>query len=48
MTKKLSAIVISITPFDEKGRLDEPAFRFHLGRLREAGVAVFVGGSGSG
>src|SRR5580704_14533778 len=47
MKKKLSALVISITPFDEKGQFDEPAFRRHLGRLREAGVSVWVAGSGS-
>lgn len=48
MNKKLSVIVISITPFDEEGRLDEAAFRRQLGRLREAGVSVFVGSGGSG
>ena len=47
MNKKLSVIVISITPFDEKGRLDEAAFRQHLHRLRDAGVSVYVAGSGS-
>ncbi len=46
--KKLSVVVISITPFDEQGRLDEAAFRKHLGRLRDAGVAVYVAGGGSG
>jgi 4-hydroxy-tetrahydrodipicolinate synthase len=46
--KKLSVIVISLTPFDDNGKLDEKAFRTHLGRLREAGVSVYVGGSGSG
>ncbi len=45
--KKLSALVISITPFDDQGRLDEPAFRKHLKRLRDAGVSVWVAGSGS-
>lgn len=48
MTKKLSAVVISITPFDEAGRLDEQGLRNHLGRMRSAGVSVYVGGSGSG
>lgn len=48
MNKKLSVVVISVTPFDEKGRLDEAAFRRQLGRLRDAGVAVYIGGSGSG
>ncbi len=48
MRKKLSVVVISITPFDEEGRLDEAAFRKHLGRLQDAGVCVYVAGSGSG
>ena len=48
MDKKLSAIVISLTPFDERGQLDEAALRRHLGRLRDAGVSVYVAGSGSG
>lgn len=47
MNKKLSVIVISITPFDAHGKLDEPAFRQHLRRLRDAGVSVYVGGSAS-
>lgn len=44
----LSVITISITPFDDKGAVDEPAFRRHLHRLGDAGISVFVGGSGSG
>ena len=48
MAKKLSVVVISITPFDKNGGLDEAAFRKQLGRLREAGVAVYVCGGGSG
>ena len=47
MSKKLSVIVICITPFDARGRVDENAFRTQLRRLRDAGVSVFVGGSGS-
>ena len=47
MAKKLSVVVISLTPFDEQGRLDEPAYRRQLGRLRDAGVSVYVAGSGS-
>lgn len=46
--KNLSAITIIITPFDEQGAVDEPAFRRHLHRFGDAGVSVFVGGSGSG
>ena len=48
MDKKLSAVVISITPFDAEGRLDEGALRRQLGRFRDAGVSVYVAGSGSG
>src|SRR6266542_3384913 len=47
MNKKLSVVVICITPFDDQGSLDERAFRRQLGRLREAGVSVYVAGSGS-
>ena len=35
-------------PFDNEGRLDEAAFRRQLGRLRDAGVCVYMAGSGSG
>jgi dihydrodipicolinate synthase/N-acetylneuraminate lyase len=48
MNKQLSAFVMSITPFDADGALDEPAFRTHLRRLRDAQVRVYVGGSASG
>src|SRR4029077_21011440 len=48
VNKKLSVIVISITPFDAQGKLDEPALRLHLRRLRDAGVSVYVAGGGSG
>ena len=43
-----SAFVISITPFDEQGRLDEDALRAHLRRMAAAGIGVYVGGGGSG
>jgi 4-hydroxy-tetrahydrodipicolinate synthase len=46
--KRRHVIVISITPFDDAGRLDEAALRAHLRRLGAAGVSVYVGGSGSG
>ncbi len=45
---KPSTFVISITPFDKAGRLDEGAFRSHLARLAASGIGVYVGGSGSG
>lgn len=43
-----SAFVMSITPFDQHGTLDEAAFRRHLRRLREAGAGVYIGSSASG
>ena len=43
-----STFVISITPFDAEGRLDEAAFRAHLKRLGKSGIGVYVGGGGSG
>ena len=43
-----STFVISITPFDVDGNLDEKAFRVHLRRLAASGIGVYVGGSGSG
>ena len=46
--KNLSAFVMSITPFDEGGALDEPALRKHLRRLRDAQVGVYIGSSASG
>jgi 4-hydroxy-tetrahydrodipicolinate synthase len=45
--KTLSTVVVSITPFDEAGKLDERAYRRQLGRLCEAGVCIYVAGSGS-
>src|SRR5262245_58086038 len=43
-----SAFVISITPFDAAGAVDEEAVRAHFARLADAGVGVYVGGGGSG
>jgi 4-hydroxy-tetrahydrodipicolinate synthase len=43
-----SAFVISITPFDEAGEIDEPAWRHHCQRMAAAGIGVYVGGGGSG
>lgn len=45
---KPRAFAFSITPFDENDRLDEAVLRTHLRRLREAGVGVYMGGSGGG
>ncbi len=48
MKRNCSAFVMSITPFDQRGALDEPALRAHLRRLRDAKVRVYVGSSASG
>lgn len=42
------AFTFSLTPFDDSGEIDETALRAHLGRLREAGVGVYMGSPGSG
>jgi 4-hydroxy-tetrahydrodipicolinate synthase len=46
--RPLSTFVVSITPFTAAGALDEPGLRAHLHRMRDAGVGVYLGGSGSG
>lgn len=43
-----STYVISLTPFTEREELDQPALRGHLRRMADAGVGVYLGGSGSG
>lgn len=43
-----STFVISITPFDADGALDEGALRSHLQRMAGAGIGVYLGGGGSG
>ena len=48
MTRVPSVYVISLTPFDEKERLDEGALRAHLQRMKTAGIGVYAGGAGSG
>jgi 4-hydroxy-tetrahydrodipicolinate synthase len=47
MDKKLSVVVISIIPFDERGRIDEAGYRRQLRRISEAGCSVYVAGSAS-
>jgi 4-hydroxy-tetrahydrodipicolinate synthase len=47
-TRVPSTFVVSITPFTAAGALDEPGLRQHLARMRDAGVGVYLGGSGSG
>ena len=46
--RRCSAFVISITPFDETGAIDEPGWRRHCDRMAAAGIGVYVGGGGSG
>jgi len=48
MKRKLTAFVMSMTAFDRDFALDETALRAHLGRLRDAGVGVYIAGSASG
>lgn len=43
-----STFVISITPFTADGTLDEAGLRGHLARMRDAGIGVYLAGSGSG
>lgn len=43
-----STYVISLTPFATDESLDEAALRAHLQRMGEAGIGVYLGGSGSG
>jgi len=43
-----STFVISLTPFAGDGTFDEHGLRLHLRRLAEAGIGVYLGGSGSG
>ena len=45
---RTKAYVMSLTPFDESGDIDEEGFRKHLRRLAGTGVGIYVGGSGSG
>jgi 4-hydroxy-tetrahydrodipicolinate synthase len=47
-TDRAQVFTISITPFTEDGRIDEPRFRRHLKKLGDAGMGVYVGGGGSG
>jgi 4-hydroxy-tetrahydrodipicolinate synthase len=46
--RRHSTFVISLTPFNEDGALDEDALRAHLSRLRASGIGVYLAGSGSG
>jgi 4-hydroxy-tetrahydrodipicolinate synthase len=43
-----STFAISITPFTADGDLDEVGLRSHLRRLADAGIGVYLAGSGSG
>lgn len=43
-----SSFMITVTPFGDDGRLDKNLLRVHLRRMRDAGVGVYLIGSGSG
>jgi len=47
MKKKYTAIIHSLTPFNDKFQVDETALRKHLRRLRDAGVSVYIGAAGA-
>ncbi len=40
--------VMSVTPFDSKGEIDEVLLRAQLRRLRDAGLGVYLGSPGTG
>jgi 4-hydroxy-tetrahydrodipicolinate synthase len=44
----LSTFCCIVTPFDEKGRLDEDAAAAHFARVAAAGIGLYVGGSSPG
>jgi 4-hydroxy-tetrahydrodipicolinate synthase len=48
MSNELSTFCCSVTPFDEKGRMDEEAAAIHFTRVADAGVWLYVGGSSPG
>jgi 4-hydroxy-tetrahydrodipicolinate synthase len=48
MSNTLSTFCCSVTPFDDKGRLDEEAALIHFTRVADAGVWLYVGGSSPG
>ena len=47
-TERHSMFCISITTFDEQGRLDEDAMHVHFRRMAEAGIGCYAGGSSPG
>ena len=48
MARQLAAFVMSITVWDEAGKLDEAGFRKHLQRIHGAGASTYIGSSGTG
>lgn len=48
MNKRLSVVIIAITPFAKDGRLDEAAYRRQLQRLNLPEASVYVAGSATG
>lgn len=43
-----STFMITVTPFNDRGEVDEGLLRTHLRRMKTAGVGVYLIGSGSG
>jgi 4-hydroxy-tetrahydrodipicolinate synthase len=48
MSASLSTFCCSVTPFDEKGRIDDDTAFAHFSRVADAGVNLYVGGSSPG
>ena len=48
MNKTLSVLIMSMTIWDQQGKLDEASFRKHLGRIKAAGAKTYIGSSASG
>ena len=48
IARLMKAWVVSLTPFDSRGFLDEEAFRHHLRRMAAADACVYVGSSNVG
>lgn len=46
--RKKNAILFALTPYHEDGSVDEALFRAQLGRLRDAGMPIYIAGPGLG
>ena len=45
---KLTLLCRNVTTFDEKGEIDEGAYREYLGRFIANGLGVYIGSAGAG